>query len=84
MFEDSTSLTNILLIVSLSVNVITLLIVLRLRSNAIKKKEPVSAPTRAKVNPKKPAVDVGVVFCRNCGNQYESTEGLCPSCGTPR
>lgn len=30
------------------------------------------------------AEEAGVVFCRNCGNPYDSTIKVCPSCKTPR
>ncbi|MEH7355235.1 hypothetical protein V7150_16895 [Neobacillus drentensis] len=33
--------------------------------------------------PKSSAVS-GVVFCRNCGNQYDSTHTVCSSYKTPR
>ena len=27
--------------------------------------------------------ETGIVFCRNCGNQFDSTFPVCPSCKTP-
>jgi hypothetical protein len=30
------------------------------------------------------AVSSGVVFCRNCGSQYDSNHPACPTCRTPR
>jgi uncharacterized protein (DUF2147 family) len=27
---------------------------------------------------------VGVVFCRNCGNQFDSGNPVCPQCQLPR
>jgi hypothetical protein len=32
----------------------------------------------------KPSSETGVVFCRTCGNQYDSTLKVCPNCKTPR
>jgi hypothetical protein len=29
-------------------------------------------------------IQVGVVFCRNCGNQFNSTTSKCPHCGAQR
>lgn len=31
--------------------------------------------------PVQPTVPQGVVFCRNCGNNFNSNESLCPHCG---
>ncbi|WP_042146638.1 zinc ribbon domain-containing protein [Paucisalibacillus sp. EB02] len=84
MFEELTSLTNLLILASLIVNVITLLVVLSYQSNVKKKEKHVPAPKATKMYPQQSAIEVGVVFCRNCGNQYESTEKVCPSCRTPR
>lgn len=27
---------------------------------------------------------IGVVFCKNCGTQFDGTTRVCPKCGTPR
>ena len=27
---------------------------------------------------------VGVVFCKNCGTQFDGATHVCPKCGTPR
>lgn len=34
--------------------------------------------------PGTPAAGAGVVFCKNCGRQYNSAEPACPNCKTPR
>jgi uncharacterized membrane protein len=38
-----------------------------------------SARESAKSSP-----ETGVVFCRTCGNQYDSNLKVCPNCKTPR
>ncbi len=32
----------------------------------------------------KPSLETGVVFCRTCGNQYDSSLKVCPNCKTKR
>lgn len=33
--------------------------------------------------PNKYAEGAGIVFCRNCGKQYDISSAICPNCKTP-
>lgn len=68
----------------LIVNIITLVVVLT------KRKNPTHSAT-AQINPGHIAPSLagsaetqGVVFCRSCGNQYDSALNACPNCKTAR
>ena len=81
--EEIFSLTNILLMVSILINIVTMILVIKKRSSAAgdsRRGVSVGEP----VSPDKPVYEAGVVFCRNCGNQFESTEKVCPGCRIPR
>lgn len=80
MFEGS-SLMMSLIIAILIINLITLVLVIV----SINKNKSGSIP-RDQNAPKqtKSSAQSGVVFCRNCGNQYDSTITACPNCKTPR
>ncbi|MCM3055929.1 MULTISPECIES: hypothetical protein [Bacillaceae] len=38
----------------------------------------------AGTNETKDSAVLGVVFCRNCGQQFDSLKTVCPHCKTPR
>ncbi|MEO2076670.1 MAG: hypothetical protein ABGX20_14970 [Bacillus sp. (in: firmicutes)] len=87
MFENS-SLVIVLLVASLLVNLVTLVLVIVLfRKNRVGaaagtgtgagRKEDSGADQAA-------AAVSGIVFCRGCGNQYDSINAACPSCKTVR
>lgn len=84
MFEDFT-LWNWLTIASLVVNLITMILVIvsLTRKRSIQVEQQASAQVAASKQTK-PAEVAGVVFCRNCGNQFDSSRSSCPSCHAPR
>jgi membrane protease subunit (stomatin/prohibitin family) len=84
MFEDFT-LWNGLTIASLVVNLITMILVIvsLTKKRSIQVEQQASAQVAAS-RQTKPSEVSGVVFCRNCGNQYDSSRNSCPSCQAPR
>jgi hypothetical protein len=62
------------------VNLITMILVIGL----VKKKKIKFSSNEKNVTAQNQTATIGVVFCRNCGKQYDSTEAACPSCNTPR
>jgi hypothetical protein len=87
MFEDFT-LWNGLTIASLVVNLITMILVIVIlmkngKNKSIQVEQQASAQVAAS-RQTKPSEVSGVVFCRNCGNQYDSSRNSCPSCQAPR
>ncbi|WP_068673679.1 zinc ribbon domain-containing protein [Oceanobacillus sp. Castelsardo] len=86
--EEVFSLTNILLMVSILINIVTMIFVIRKRGSAAGVRDSQQlggdAPVGEPASSDGRAFEAGVVFCRNCGNQYESTEKVCPGCRTPR
>jgi uncharacterized paraquat-inducible protein A len=79
------TLWNWLTIASLVVNLITmiLVIVILTKKRSIQVEQQASAQVAAS-RQTKPSEVSGVVFCRNCGNQYDSSRSSCPSCHAPR
>lgn len=81
MFESS-SLMIIFMIASLLINLITMIFVImsfkkiKQGSNEKVMNAPVPASHSAAVS--------GVVFCRQCGNSYDSTLSACPNCKAAR
>ncbi|GGA79644.1 hypothetical protein [Ornithinibacillus halotolerans] len=83
MLEELTSLTNILIIISIILNITIIVMISKGKSAG---SQNTGVPTE-KVNTtftQKSGIEVGVVFCRNCGQQYESTSKACPNCKTAR
>jgi predicted Zn-ribbon and HTH transcriptional regulator len=62
------------------VNLITLIVVIKNKSSVIGK---VEQKAGVKVAAAEQPVQ-GIVFCRSCGNQYDSTLAACPHCKTAR
>ncbi|MEH7251982.1 hypothetical protein V7111_07635 [Neobacillus niacini] len=87
MFGDFT-LWNWLTIASLVVNLITMILVIVSLTKSGKKStiqvEQQASAQVAASKQTKPAGVSGVVFCRNCGKQYDSSHSTCPSCQAPR
>jgi predicted Zn-ribbon and HTH transcriptional regulator len=82
MFEELT-LWNWLTIASFVVNLVTLVLVIVLLTK--KKSNVVEASTQVAASKEQKQVKVsGVVFCRNCGKQYDSSQSACPGCKVPR
>jgi uncharacterized paraquat-inducible protein A len=84
MFEELT-LWNWLTIASFVVNLVTLVLVIVLltkkKSSGVEQK----ASTQVAASKEQKQVKVsGVVFCRNCGKQYDSSQSACPSCQAQR
>jgi predicted Zn-ribbon and HTH transcriptional regulator len=82
MFEDFT-LWNWLTIASFVVNLITMVLVIVM----VTKKRSIQgeASTQVAASREQKQVKVsGVVFCRNCGKQYDSSQSACPSCDAQR
>ncbi|MCA1055189.1 hypothetical protein LCM10_09330 [Rossellomorea aquimaris] len=87
MVEELTSLTNLLIMASLLLNVITLFTVVRLvRKNKAGSSKSIggAATETAATTTNVFSSEAGAVFCRNCGDQYDSTSAVCPSCHTRR
>lgn len=78
---DNQSLMILLIAASLLFNVITcgLVIVLMRKLKENGKQILGSEEAAASIS-----VESGVVFCRTCGNGYDSTMKVCPNCKTPR
>ncbi|OCA87664.1 hypothetical protein A8F94_07360 [Bacillus sp. FJAT-27225] len=69
--------------VSLLLNIITLGVVISIK----RKMSAGAAPTKRKNASSAEAaatIEAGVVFCRNCGSQFDSTRTVCPHCETAR
>lgn len=81
-----TSLVIVLLVASLLVNLITLVIVIVLfRTNGAEASRKEGRGGSAQVEAAASTAPVsGIVFCRACGNQFDSTSLACPSCKTVR
>jgi hypothetical protein len=79
---ENTSLMLIIMIASLLLNLITMIVVIML----FKKVKPSSSAKNANTSAgatHSSAVS-GVVFCRQCGDSYDSTLLACPSCKAAR
>ena len=81
------TLIIILLAASLIFNIVTMILIIGLvkknKSMTITKEQSHSGKTN--IEPQKQYVDEsGVVFCRNCANQFDSTLKVCPDCKTAR
>jgi membrane protease subunit (stomatin/prohibitin family) len=84
MFEDFT-LWNWLTIASLVVNLITMiLVIVSLRKKRSIQVEQQASAQVAASRQSKPSEVSGVVFCRNCGKQFDSSQSACPGCNVPR
>lgn len=89
---DETSLAIILSAAGLVVSLITMVLVIVCLKKIGAQSAPVQSELKASVQAaatSEPAATSGlgvsgVVFCRNCGNQFETTNAVCPSCKTPR
>src|SRR4051812_46007016 len=91
--QDSTLILG-LVAVSLLINLITLILVIKsTKRNKIVQVQDAAfeqsaaaqstIPVQANSEPKAPS-QAGIVFCRKCGKQYDSTQAACPSCKTAR
>lgn len=79
MFEESL-LTISLLVAILIVNLITMiLVIVSLRKRSSGQENKTAVQVAAAKQTQTPAV-TGIIFCRNCGNQYDSTLSGCPNC----
>jgi len=94
MLENSTLILGIVA-VSLLINLITMILVIK--STKKNKTETVkgntfeqSAAAESAVTVhstseiKSPAQATGIIFCRKCGKQYDTTQTACPSCKAAR
>jgi hypothetical protein len=81
MFESS-SLMIMFMIASLMLNLITMIFVI-MSYKKIKQSSNQNEPN-ASVSAFNSSAVSGVVFCRQCGNQYDSTLPACPSCKATR
>ncbi|MDR6121362.1 hypothetical protein QFZ87_000959 [Bacillus sp. SLBN-46] len=82
MFEE-TSLVIGLLVASLVVNLVTMIVVIV----SFRRKQLGAAGQReasGSVQAAAASAVTGIVFCRACGNQYDSTSPACPNCKTAR
>jgi hypothetical protein len=80
---DETLLLIVLVGLSLLLNIITLGMMFSLRKKLGRwtlEARHVSTSTEEAAT----AIEVGVVFCRNCGAQFDSTRPVCPHCETVR
>lgn len=78
------TITNILIIMTLIVNVITLIVVVMHIKNSAEKKEPVMETVVPPLTPSTTSNEIGVVFCRSCNKPYDSTLTICPDCKASR
>ncbi|MBY0099710.1 hypothetical protein [Mesobacillus maritimus] len=88
MVEEST-LMLWLLIASVVLNLITMVFVIILfgRMRDLKRslqQEPHAKGEGAAPKQAAPSTLGGIVFCRHCGTQHDSSEEVCPNCKTPR
>lgn len=77
---ENTSLMLIIMIASLLLNLITMIVVIML----FKKVKPSSRAKAASTSVGATHSVAGVVFCRQCGDSYDSTLLACPSCKAAR
>lgn len=89
MLEELLTLTNLLIMAILLVNLITLIVLIvhinKSKSVANSNQKGKSSPAKGTINDSLTAPpEIGAVFCRNCGNQYESSRKACPKCETVR
>lgn len=84
---DSLIMLFYMIIGSFVINIITLILVIVL---LVKNKKVVKQSVEPTVQMAQsggqmpPESGVGVVFCRNCGNQYAANHSTCPHCETSR
>ena len=77
------TLIIILLAASLIFNIVTMILVIGLVKK--NKSMTITEEQNHSVEAKKQHVEEsGVVFCRNCANQFDSTLNVCPDCKTAR
>ncbi|WP_147534593.1 hypothetical protein [Bacillus marasmi] len=91
---SSPILSNILLIIVLLINIITMILVIasmkrnKLTKGLVKEYQVSSVQTAAGLgvgsDQGRGYDDSGVVFCRSCGTQYDSANSACPRCKTSR
>ncbi|MBS4212974.1 MULTISPECIES: hypothetical protein [Neobacillus] len=97
MLKDTSLLVLIIAAAGLVVNIITLIVVIgvlkRFKKEAAKLDVGQAAAVEATVQKEMPAggqskpaaaAGAGVVFCRNCGSPFDSSNAACPQCNTPR
>ncbi|MGM0903001.1 MAG: hypothetical protein ACQEXB_18130 [Bacillota bacterium] len=77
-----------LLIASLALNLMTMIFVIllfrKMNSLSSAQQEQSAKVEVATTKQTNPSGVEGIVFCRNCGNQHDSSEVACPNCKTPR
>ena len=80
------TLIIILLAASLIFNIVTMILVIGLvkKNKSMNITEEHYFKKTIAEEKKQYADETGVVFCRNCGNQFDSTLKVCPDCKTPR
>ncbi|CEG28509.1 hypothetical protein [Bacillus sp. B-jedd] len=69
----------ILAAASLVLNLIILILVMVLMKRTRGLKQETSQPARTAGKTDKP-IESGIIFCRNCGSQYDSAKSACPRC----
>ncbi|MFS0675167.1 hypothetical protein [Ornithinibacillus sp. 179-J 7C1 HS] len=83
MLEELTSLTNLLIIASIILNMIIIIMISKNKSSVRQNSgDPIQNTNTTSKQIQ--GMEVGVVFCRTCGNQYDSTDKSCPNCKTTR
>jgi Na+-transporting methylmalonyl-CoA/oxaloacetate decarboxylase gamma subunit len=70
---------GIILIIGIVIIILSILIYKVVKVQAIMPTNKQSSDMKIKQK-----VEVGTVFCRNCGSQFNSNEQVCPNCKTPR
>ncbi len=81
---DMLNLEIIILFAALGIMMILLIVVIGLLISIKKQIKSSGVSFNTPYNTNKTQTSAGVVFCRNCGNQFSATSKVCPHCGTSR
>lgn len=77
-----------LLIASVALNLIIMVFVIlifrKMNSKSSANQEQSAIGEAAATRQTNPSTIEGIVFCRNCGTQHNSSDAVCPNCKTPR
>lgn len=82
-FEIITALLVLNIIVSVAILTTVIILLTKKRTTNSNNAQPAKDSMVAQTIITQQSHESGVVFCRNCGNQYDSSVSVCPNCKTP-
>lgn len=82
-FEIITALLVLNIIVSVATLTMVIVLLTKKRTTNNNSVQPVKDSMVSQTIITQQSHESGVVFCRNCGNQYDSSVAVCPHCKTP-